>query len=92
MVTERIEIEVPKGITQFALLKDEKSLQKRNAMLVYPFIQNGTISHGRAARVLGMFKIDLIKLYGEMGLPYLDESREEIEEELEALERVCGKA
>ena len=44
MTTERIEIEVPKGIIQFALLKDEKSVQKRNAMLVYPFIQNGTIS------------------------------------------------
>ena len=52
------------------------------------FIQNGTISHGRAAKVLGMYKIDLIRLYGEMDLPYLDESKEEIKEELGTLEKI----
>lgn len=31
----------------------------RNAMLLYPFIQNLTISHGRAAEILGMHKLDL---------------------------------
>lgn len=38
-----------------------------------------------------MFKINLIKLYGEMGLPYLDGSKDEIEEELGTLERICGE-
>ena len=30
------------------------------------------ISHGRAAEILGIKKLDLIDLYDEMGFPYFD--------------------
>ena len=32
---------------------------ERNAMMLYPFIQNLKISHGRAAEILGVHKFDL---------------------------------
>ena len=65
--------------------KDAEAQLVRNAMLVYPYIKNGVISHGRAAEMLGIFKIDLIMLYGKLGLPYFDESEEEFESDLEVL-------
>ena len=51
--------------------------------MIYPYIQNGTISYGKAAEILGIFKMELITLYGKMGLSYIEMSDEEIEEELE---------
>lgn len=61
---------------------DKNEHIKINAMILYPYIQQGTISHGRAAEILGMFKMDLIRLYGTMGLSYIEMSEDEIEEEL----------
>ena len=52
-------------------------------MILYPYIQQGTIFHGRAVEILGIFKMDLIVLYGKMGLLYIEMSDEEIREELE---------
>ena len=51
-------------------------------MMLYPYIQQGRISQGRAAEILGIFKMDLITLYGKMGLSYIEMSDEEIDEEL----------
>lgn len=77
MIMQRVEIDVPEEIVQFTVLPDPDAQIKRNAMLVYPYIQDGTISHGKAAEMLGMNKLDLIALYGKLGLPYLDMSQEE---------------
>lgn len=57
----------------------------RNAMILYPYIQRGVISHGKAAEILGIFKMDPITLYGKMGLPCITMSEEEMQEELETV-------
>lgn len=54
-------------------------------MMLYPYIQQGRISHGRVAEILGVFKMDLITLYGKMGLSYIEMSDEEIDEELKTV-------
>ena len=69
-----------------------EALLKRNAMLVYPYIQDGSISHGKAAEMLGIGKFDLIVLYGKMGLPYLDETEDELEEDMETIRNIRGEA
>ena len=38
---------------------------------------------GRAAEILGINKLDLIQLYGGLGLAYLDIDISEVDEELE---------
>lgn len=88
MTMKRIEIDIPEEIVQFTVCPDPDSQTKRNAMLVYPYIQDGTISHGKAAQMLGIRKLDLIALYGRMGLPYLDSSEEELEEDLSTLRNI----
>ncbi len=92
MEMKKVEIDIPAEIVQYTVLKGKDEQLKRNAMLVYPYIQNGTISHGKAAEMLGIFKMDLITLYGSMGLAYFDESREELEADLKALESIGSTA
>ncbi len=41
-----------------------------------------TISHGRAAEILGISKWELIQLYGRMGLAYFNMDISEVEKEV----------
>lgn len=90
MTMTKVEIDVPVEIVPYIVLEDKEAQKTRNAMFVYPYIKNGVISHGKAAEMLGLHKIDLIMLYGKLGLPYLDESIEEVNEDLSALKKLRG--
>lgn len=70
-----VEVKVPKAMQ--AYFSDDYVIEsgeelKRNALLLYPYIHKNVISHGRAAEILGIKKLDLIDLYDEMGFPYFD--------------------
>lgn len=56
----------------------------KRALLLYPYIKDNTISHGKAAEVLGIPKYELIELYDSMDLSYLSMDIKEVEEELES--------
>ena len=90
METMTVEINIPKEMIPFVVTRDENIMLKRNALLLYPYIENNTISHGKAAELLGIYKIDLINLYGEMGLPYLDMYIEEVIEDVDAISALKG--
>lgn len=77
-----ISMEIPDEMITFAVPSNKEDELKRNAMILYPYIKQGTISHGRAAEILGIFKMDLITLYGNIGLPYIELTDKEIDEEL----------
>ena len=62
MVLKKVEISVPEEMIPFIVQEDSDIQLIRNAMLIYPYIQNNTISTGRAAEILGVSKIDLIIL------------------------------
>lgn len=66
------------------------SEEMRNALLLYPSIANNTISHGRAAELLGMHKTELIKLYSSLGIPYIDMTDEEFDEEIQTVKKLLG--
>lgn len=88
MVMESFEIKLPLSAKSYVL--NETTEEMRNALLLYPSIVNQTISHGRAAELLGMYKSDLIALYSKMGIPYLDMTDEEFEEEVQTVKRLAG--
>lgn len=92
MKTVKIQIVVPEDMKSYLDNEDPEWTFERNAMLLYPFIRNLTISHGRAAEILGVHKTDLIEFYDSMGLPYLDQSEEDLMEDLATLDRVIGVA
>ena len=83
-----IQISVPEDMGAYLGNEDQEQVFERNAMLLYPFIRNLTISHGRAAEILGVHKTDLIEFYDSMGIPYLDQDEDELMEDLTTLDRV----
>lgn len=80
-----VTMEFPDEMITFVTKKNKEEQLTRNAMILYPYIQQDIISYGRAAEILGIFKMDLIALYGKMGLSYIAMSDEEISEELETV-------
>ena len=83
-----IQIDIPEALLPFASPKNEREKLLRNAMIIFPFIQDETISYGRAAEILNLNKIDLIKLYGSLGLPYFNQTKEELEEDLKNIKLI----
>lgn len=75
-----VNMEMPEAMVTYAVTKDKESQLMRNAMILYPYIHDGVISYGKASEILGVFKMDLITLYGKLGLPYIEMTDEEIEE------------
>lgn len=92
MKTVTIQLSVPEGMAPYLRDADTEQTFQRDAMLLYPYIQNLTISHGRAAEILGVHKTDLIAFYDSMGIPYLNQSEEELMADLATLDRVMGAA
>ena len=88
MELTNVELQVPTQMKEYVQKKDEKSVLLRNAMLLYPFIKDCTISHGKAAEILGINKLDLIALYSSMGLPYFDMTEDELEEDMATYHRM----
>ena len=89
MVMTNIEIKIPETIRQYVL--DGTTEKVRNAMLLYPSVANDTISHGKAAELLGLSKMELLQMYGKLGLPYLDMPDKEFEEEVRTVKRLVEK-
>ena len=92
MKTVNVQLAVPEAMAPYLEDTDRDHSFERNAMMLYPFIQNQTISHGRAAEILGVPKFDLIDFYASMGMPYLHQSVAELEEELADIRRLEGAA
>lgn len=82
MVMVNVKIRVPEEMEPYVSAAGEREELVRNAMLLYPYIKNLTISHGRAAEILGIRKYELIELYDSLGLPYLDQDIQEAEGEV----------
>lgn len=92
MRTVNVQITVPEGMSIYLNNLDYEQIFERNAMLLYPFIRNLTISHGRAAEILGVHKTDLIEFYDSMGIPYLDQTEDDLMADLATLDRVMEAA
>lgn len=88
MEMKELNITIPKEMFVYLTIDDDRTELERNAMILYPYIKNLTISHGRAAEILGISKWELITLYDNMGLPYLDQDISEVEEDIETYKKL----
>ena len=70
VATESVTIKVPVGMSKYLVTVNPETELTRNALLLYPYILNQTISHGRAAEILGIRKSELIDLYDKLGYSY----------------------
>ena len=88
MVTESVTINVPVGMKKYLATSDVETELVRNALLLYPYIANQTISHGRAAEILGIRKSELIDIYDKLGYSYFDMTMDDLDMELETYQQL----
>ena len=89
-----IQVTVPKAMkTYFSddYAIDSGEVLRRNALLLYPYIYNNIISHGRAAEILEIKKLDLIDLYDNMGFPYFDQDISEVMQDIQTFRALKRK-
>ena len=72
---------IPVSYTHLSSKNPETELI-RNALLLYQYILNRTISHGRAVEILGIRKSELIDLYDKLGYSYFDMTMGDLDSEL----------
>lgn len=89
MVTkESVTIDVPVGMSKYLITMNPDAELTRNALLLYPYILNQTISHGRAAEILGIRKSELINLYDKLGYSYFDMTMDDLDKDLETFRQL----
>jgi hypothetical protein len=71
--------------------ENEETWLTRNALLLYPYILDQTISHGYAAEILGIKKSKLIDIYDNLGYSYLDMIMDDLDVELETYRQLKQK-
>ena len=80
---ESITIQVPVEMRKYIEELSPESELRRNALLLYPYILNQSISHGRAAEILGIGKSEFLDIYDKLGYSYLDLIQDELEEDID---------
>lgn len=91
VLTESITIEIPVGMSKYLVTMSPETELTRNALLLYPYILNQTISHGRAAEILGIRKSELIDLYDKLSYSYLDMTMNDLDDELNTYRQLKNK-
>lgn len=82
----KIEIDLPRDLLA-ALNIPESDLRRRaKEWVVLELFQEGEISAGKAAEILGISKARFIDLLDQRKLPYLDATSQELEREASAAE------
>lgn len=88
MAYTTVEIKVPEEMKPYIIKDDSKEVLLRNALLLYPFILNRKISHGKAAEILGIRKLELIDLYAQIGFSYFDQTMDELDNDLDTFKQL----
>ena len=83
-----VEIKVPEAMKPFIIKDDSKDALLRNALLLYPYILNKKISHGKAAEILGIRKLELLDIYGRLGFAYFDQTMDELDKDMETFKQL----
>ena len=89
--TESVTIKVPAEMKKYIVDTDAETELVRNALLLYPYILNQTISHGYAADILGISKSELIDIYDKLGYSYLDMTMDDLDMELSNFRKLKEK-
>jgi predicted HTH domain antitoxin len=82
----KIEIELPRDLLAALNIAESDLGRRAQEWVILELFQEGEISAGKAAEILGTTKARFLDLLAQRGLPYLDASPRELERELAAAE------
>ena len=91
VTTESVTIKVPVGMSKYLVTINAEAELTRSALLLYPYILDQTISHGRAAEILGIRKSELIDLYDKLGYSYFDMIMDDLDNEMNTFRELKKK-
>ena len=86
-----IEVRIPGELLQFGF-HPQAIQQHLVEWLVLSLFKDERISSGKAAKLLGITRMEFLELLRRRGIAYLDYSPDEIAEELEAVQRLTIEA
>lgn len=87
----RIEIELPRDLMAALNIPTAELGQRAKEWIVLELFQEGEISAGKGAEILGISKVRFLALLNARNLPYLDASPQELEREIAAAEAAAGR-
>jgi len=80
-----VQVQIPGSLLQFGIGRDE--IERRvSEWLVLSLFAEGHISSGKAAKLMGVTRLQFIALLRARGIAYINNTPEEMEEELKAVE------
>lgn len=82
----KIEIELPQDLLAALKIPESDLGRRAKEWVVLELFQEGEISAGKAAEVLGTSKARFLDLLDQRNLPYLDATSQELKSDLEAAE------
>lgn len=78
----KFEVELPSDLVRALDIESTELGSRAREWIVIELFQEGMISAGKAAEVLGQPKAGFLQLLDARGLPYLDATAEELESDL----------
>lgn len=82
----KIEIELPRDLLAALNIAETDLGRRAQEWVILELFQEGEISAGKAAEILGLTKARFLDLLSQRNLPYLDASPHELDRELAAAE------
>ena len=90
MIGEKITIELPAGLTALLSKRYINISDKVKELTILELYREGEISSGKAAELLDMERFEFIRYASRLGIPYLDLTDEELENDLKSSKAVSG--
>ena len=90
MLETTLNVRVPNSLLSLGLTQEE--IQRRvSEWLVFSLFSEGKISQGKAGKLLGISRLEFIKLLQASGIAFINFTADELNEELEAVKKLAPK-
>lgn len=84
----QVQINIDEGVSELLGGSPEQIERSALEIIVLDLYRRHIISGGRAAEILGLDLLTFIRWSGSLGVPYIDMTEEEWEQELRAIEKM----
>lgn len=90
MLETTLNVRIPNNLLGLGLTQDE--IQRRvSEWLVFSLFLEGKISSGKAGKLLGISRMEFIKLLNSRGVAFINFTKDELDEELTSVKKLAPK-
>ena len=87
MQMQRLELEMPVALSNFVDLESNATKTRITMLFLIDLVQQEVISCGKAAELAGIDKMTFITNMGKMGIPYFNQTIEEVMTDVKTSQR-----